>query len=174
MTDLSTAVGAALRDVPDFPKPGIVFKDITPLLADPELFGRVIAWMAALGRAAGVTKVVALDARGFLFGGALVTELGVGLVPVRKAGKLPSESIKVSYALEYGEAEVELHVDAIAPGERVMVVDDVLATGGTAGAAIALVRALGGEVALAVFVIELGFLEGADLLGVPVESLVVL
>lgn len=171
MSDLAHDVAAILRDVPDFPKPGILFKDITPLLGDPALFGRVVAWMAEIGRAAGVTKVVALDARGFLFGGALVEALGVGLVPVRKAGKLPWKSVKVSYSLEYGEAELELHADAILPGERVMVVDDLLATGGTAAAAIELVERLGGEVAAAVFVVELGFLGGAEKVRAPVSSL---
>ena len=171
--DLVDAVRATIRDVPDFPKPGILFKDIAPVLGDPELFPRVVDWMADAFRAAGVQKIMALDARGFLFAGAMVESLGAGLVPVRKAGKLPYDTVGVSYALEYGEAAVEVHVDALIPGERVLVVDDLLATGGTAAAAIELARKLGGEVVGCVFLVELGSLKGRDRLTVPVRSLVI-
>lgn len=163
---------SAVRDVPDFPKPGIIFKDITPILGDAALLREVVSALAEATRPFGVTKIVGIESRGFIFGAAVAVALGVGFVPVRKKGKLPWTCEAVSYALEYGEATVEIHKDAIAPGERVVVIDDLLATGGTAAAAIELVRRLGGGVAEVLFVIELSFLEGRRLLpGVEIRSL---
>ncbi len=156
------ALRAAVRDVPDFPKPGIVFKDITPVLADPALLARAVDGMIGLIAAEGVDKVVGIDARGFIFGSLIAARLNAGFVPVRKKGKLPWKTSAVSYDLEYGSATVEIHQDAIAPGERVLLADDLLATGGTAGAALELVSGLGGEVIASVFFIELGFLNGRD------------
>jgi adenine phosphoribosyltransferase len=151
---------AAVRDVPDFPKPGIVFKDITPILADPALFRIAIQHFVQQCAGKGITRVAGVDARGFLFGATVAHELGVGFVPVRKKGKLPYETVSHAYALEYGEAEIEMHVDAFAPGERVALIDDLLATGGTARAAIHLIEKLGATVVQAQFLIELGFLGG--------------
>lgn len=163
---------AAVRDVPDFPKPGIMFKDITPILLDPDLLFLVVETMTEAVRPLNVTKVVGIESRGFIFGTAVALALGVGFVPVRKKGKLPWTCEAVSYALEYGEATVEIHKDAIERGERVVVIDDLLATGGTAAAAIELVRRLGGEIAEVQFVIELAFLHGRRALpDVPVRSL---
>ena len=163
---------SAVRDVPDFPKPGIIFKDITPVLGDAALLREVVSTLSEATRALGVTKIVGIESRGFIFGAAVAVALGVGFVPVRKKGKLPWTCEAVSYALEYGEATVEIHKDAVGQGERVVVIDDLLATGGTAAAAIELVRRLGGEVVETQFVIELGFLGGRRLLpGVGVRSL---
>lgn len=166
-------IAAAIRNVPDFPKPGIQFKDITPVLLDGALFRDAIDLLAEPCAAAGVTKIVGIDARGFIFGSAVAYKLGLGLVVIRKKGKLPHITEAVSYALEYGEATVEMHADAIEPGERVALVDDLLATGGTAAAAAQLVRKRGGEVARAVFLIELAFLSGRHTLGgIPADALI--
>jgi len=164
----------AIRDIPDFPKPGVIFKDITPMLGDGPLFRAVIDELANEAEKVNPTKVVGIDARGFLFGSAVAYKLGLGCVPVRKKGKLPYKTIGSSYQLEYGDAEVEMHVDAIHPGERVVLIDDLLATGGTSGAAVDLVRKVGGIVGAALFVIELEFLGGRGRLppGVPVYSMV--
>ena len=163
-----------IRDVPDFPKPGIVFKDITPLLGDPELLQLTLGAFIEATRPLGVTKIVGIESRGFIFGAPVAAALGVGFVPVRKKGKLPWQCEAISYALEYGEATIEIHRDAIHPGERVVIVDDLLATGGTAAAATELVKRLGGEVVEAQFLIELAFLQGkAVLKGVPVRSFLV-
>lgn len=153
-------VESLLRDVPDFPEPGVLFKDITPLVADPEALARVGEALAAPYLQAGVTQVAALEARGFIFGTAVALALGVGLVPVRKAGKLPAETVSLDYALEYGSATIEIHADAVAPGGRVLVVDDVLATGGTARAAAELVEQLGAEVVAIEVAVEIGVLAG--------------
>jgi len=162
-------ISAKVRNIPDFPKPGILFKDITPVLQDPALFGRLLDWMAAdWGR---VDAVVAVESRGFLFGAPLVERLGAGLALARKAGKLPWETVAVDYALEYGTARLEMHADSIRPGQKVLLVDDLLATGGTAAAAVELVRRLGGEVVGLCFVIELAFLEPRSRFDVPVRSL---
>jgi len=162
-----------IADVPDFPKPGIVFKDITPLLADPGAFRETIRSLAAPWKGKGIELLVAAEARGFIFGGALATEMGTGLVPVRKAGKLPRRTVSARYALEYGTDELHMHEDAIARGRRVLVVDDVLATGGTAKAIGDLVRSRGGDLAGYAFVIELAFLGGrAKLAPSTVEALV--
>jgi adenine phosphoribosyltransferase len=164
---------ALIRDVPDFPKPGITFKDITPLLADPVAFAEVVDRLAEPFVGRGVTKVVGIEARGFVVAAPVAHRLGAGFVPVRKPGKLPWETASEAYELEYGTDELEVHLDAIAPGEKVLVVDDVIATGGTALAAARLVEGLGGEVVGLAFLIELAFLGGADRLGeLPHVSLV--
>jgi adenine phosphoribosyltransferase len=161
-----------LRDVPDFPKPGILFKDITPLLADPEAMKETITRFAAMefGR---VDKVAAIESRGFLFGAPLAIQRGVGFVPIRKPGKLPWKTNRVEYVLEYGTDAVEIHEDAVRPGERVLLVDDLLATGGTMAAACKLVEACGGTVAGCAVVVELRFLPGRKVLaGRRVEALI--
>jgi adenine phosphoribosyltransferase len=156
---------AKIRDVPDFPKKGILFKDITPVLGDPALFRKVIDALAEQWRGQRISKVVGIESRGFLFAAPLAYVLGAGLAVVRKPGKLPYQSIRETYALEYGQDSLELHVDAVRPGERVLVIDDLLATGGTAEATGRLVTRQGGELAGYAFVIELGFLNGAKRLG---------
>jgi adenine phosphoribosyltransferase len=158
-------IRARIRDVPDFPKKGVVFKDITPVLADPVLYRRVIDALAARWKAAGVRKVVGIESRGFLFAAPLAYALGAGLAIVRKPGKLPWTTVREVYALEYGEDALELHVDAVGPGERVLVVDDVLATGGTADAVGRLVARQGAELLGYAFLIELSFLHGGRRLG---------
>lgn len=162
---LSDEVKARLRDVPDFPRPGIVFKDITPLLADPVLFGRVINAMAAPFRGQHVTKVIGVEARGFILGAPVALALNAGFVPARKPGKLPHRTVVERYSLEYGSDGLELHQDAILKGERVVIVDDVLATGGTAEATAKLTSQLGGELVGFSFLMVLGFLDGAKRLG---------
>jgi len=151
---------AHLRDVPDFPKPGILFKDITPLLADPRAFHITLDLFAERFIGEHVDVVVGVESRGFIFGGALAARLNASFVPVRKPGKLPHRTDSVAYALEYGEAVLEMHLDSIRPGAKVLVVDDLLATGGTAAAAAELVRRQGGVVAGFAFVVELDFLGG--------------
>lgn len=171
MGDLADDVRQTLRDVPDFPKPGILFKDITPVLADAELFGRVAEWMSV--EYTRIDKIVAVESRGFLFGAAMVEKTGAGMALARKPGKLPHTVVSVDYALEYGTATLQMHTDAIRPGDRCVIVDDLLATGGTAAAAIDLVQRLGGEVLGSIFLVELTFLEGRRRLhGTPVTSLV--
>src|SRR5947207_432677 len=151
---------AAVRDVPDFPKPGIVFKDITPVLSDPAAMRQVIDRMVAHARTEKPDIIVGIESRGFVFGVPVALALGVGFVPVRKLGKLPHHTINEEYALEYGTNTVEMHADSIKPGERVMIVDDLLATGGTAAAAARLIERLGATVCCFEFLIELGFLDG--------------
>jgi adenine phosphoribosyltransferase len=151
---------SAIRDIPDFPRPGILFKDITPILGDGQLFQSVIDDLGEEAEKANPSKIVGIDARGFLFGAAVAYKLGLGCVPIRKKGKLPFKTIGFSYQLEYGDADVEMHVDAINPGERVVLVDDLLATGGTSGAAVNLIQKVDGIVGSAIFVIELEFLDG--------------
>jgi adenine phosphoribosyltransferase len=164
---------ALVRDIPDFPRPGIVFKDITPLMADARALARAARGLADLARELRVEYVVAAEARGFLLGPALALELGAGFLLARKPGRLPHETVSVSYALEYGEDALELHADAIPPGARVLVHDDLLATGGTAAALCGLVEALGGEVAGCGFLVELGGLGGrARLAGREVHALI--
>jgi adenine phosphoribosyltransferase len=155
-------VRSAIRDIPDFPKPGILFKDITPILSDPALFKVVVDLMVARHRTNGVTKIAAIESRGFLFGAAVAYQLGVGLIPVRKKGKLPYKTVEQSYALEYGTATLEIHEDAFRAGERVALIDDLLATGGTARAAAELVEKLGASVVEIDFLVELAFLKGRD------------
>lgn len=167
-----TRARAAIRDVPDFPQPGILFKDITPVLADPALFRDVIDYFAETYSSAEVDVVVGIESRGFIFGAPLALELGAAFVPIRKPGKLPYEKVRIDYALEYGNDSLEAHRDAVADGHRVLVVDDVLATGGTASAATRLVKQLGGEVIGVCFLVELGFLNGRQKLdSVDVHSL---
>jgi adenine phosphoribosyltransferase len=164
---------AAIRDVPDFPKPGIMFKDITPLLNDPALFGLAVKLLAEPYKGKGITKVVGMEARGFIFAAPVALELGAGFTPVRKKGKLPYKTVSVTYDLEYGQDTLQIHEDALASGEKVLIVDDVLATGGTAKGVCGLVEKLGGKVEAVAMLIELGFLNGRDKLsGYPVESLI--
>lgn len=151
---------AALRDVPDFPKPGILFKDITPLLASPDLFREAVNLFQSRHAGQGITKVAAIDARGFLFGGALAASLGAGLIPIRKHGRLPWKTWQESYELEYGKAVVELHQDACGAGDRVLLFDDLLATGGTARAATRLLERTGATIVGIDFLVELAFLNG--------------
>jgi adenine phosphoribosyltransferase len=159
------AIRARIRDVPDFPKKGIIFKDITPVLSDANVFRQVIDAFAARWRSERIDKVVGIESRGFIFAAPLAYVLGAGFSIVRKPGKLPWEVIREAYALEYGEATLELHIDAVGPGERVLVVDDVLATGGTAEAVGRLVARQGAELVSYSFLVELGFLNGARRLG---------
>lgn len=165
----SERITDCIRDIPDFPKPGIVFKDITPVLQDPEAYRAFIDLLIAEYQDQCLDAVVAVDARGFLFGGALAYALGIGLVPVRKKGKLPAKTHEVSYDLEYGSATLEIHEDALKPGARVVILDDLLATGGTVAATLQLCKALGAEVVGCAFMVELTFLGGRERLGgVPV------
>jgi adenine phosphoribosyltransferase len=149
-----------IRAVPDFPLPGILFRDVTPLLADPVALREVTDHFAERYADAGIEAVAGIESRGFIFGAPLAVRMGVGFVPIRKLGKLPAEKINREYALEYGTATLEMHRDAVRPGQRVLLVDDLLATGGTARASIDLIEALGGQVAAVAFLIELAFLEG--------------
>ena len=172
--DLSAQIRSSIRDVPDFPKPGIVFKDITPVLADGTLFRSVTDRFAEELTGLGVTKIVGIDARGFIFAGAVASQLGLGFIPIRKKGKLPWTTHSAAYKLEYGESVVEMHVDAVKKGEKVALIDDVLATGGTAAAAVKLLEQCGAVVVRAEFLMELGFLSGREKLGgTPVVSLVI-
>ena len=167
-----TDVEAALRTVPDFPSPGVQFKDLTPVLADPALFGALLSRLAAPWADAGVTHVVGIEARGYWFGPSLAARLGAGFLPARKPGKLPAETLRQTYALEYGEDAIELHRADLPAGARVLVHDDVIATGGTAGAAAALVEAAGATVVGFSFAVEVAFLRGLGRLpeGVPVDA----
>jgi adenine phosphoribosyltransferase len=168
--DIPELVGSRIRDVLDYPQPGIVFKDITPLLADGAAFCAVVSALAAGYE--GVTKVAGIEARGFILAAPVACQLGAGFVPIRKQGKLPAQTYAESYALEYGTATLEVHTDAFDPGDRVLIVDDVLATGGTAAATAALVRRAGATVAGIVVLLELEFLVGrAKLPGLEVRSL---
>jgi adenine phosphoribosyltransferase len=168
------ALRAAIRDVPDFPKPGIVFKDLTTLLKDPVAFRQAMEMLTEACRSLGPQKVVAIESRGFVPGAVVADRLGIGFAPVRKPGKLPYRRRSRTYALEYGTDCLELHEDAISPGERTLIVDDLIATGGTAAATGQLVAELGGEVAGYAFLVELSFLKGRDRLGgAEVRSLIV-
>lgn len=173
MQTLDQRLRAAIRDVPDFPKPGIMFKDITTLLADPKLFRATIDAFAEQWAGDHIDVVVGMESRGFLFGAPLAMELSAAFAPARKPGKLPYKKVSASYDLEYGSNTLELHVDAIKEGDKVLVIDDLLATGGTAKATVELCRQLGGTVVGCGFVVELGFLPGrAQLEGIPIVSLV--
>lgn len=164
---------AFIRDIPDFPTPGVAFKDISPLLLDPRALDTSVSGLAELANPLGVQYVIAAEARGFILGAALSRELGAGFVPARRPGKLPSETVSADYALEYGLGRLEVHADTLAGGARVLVHDDVLATGGTAAALCELVERLGGQVAGCAFLIELRFLEGRKRLAPrPVLSLI--
>jgi adenine phosphoribosyltransferase len=165
-------IRGCIRDVPNFPKPGVVFKDITPLLLDPVLFRRAVELMAAPFQPLGVSRVISIESRGFLLGAPIALALEAGLVPIRKPGKLPAERDRIEYALEYGVDALEMHRDAVGLADRVLIVDDVLATGGTADGAARLVRGQGAVVLGFTFLIELDFLKGREKLqGERVEAL---
>ena len=160
--DVAERVRGTLRAIPDYPKPGIIFQDITPVLHDGRLFADAVEAMAAPFRDAGVTHVVGIEARGFILGAPLATHIGAGFIPLRKPGKLPWESVAEKYALEYGEDSLHAHRDACKAGDRVLIADDVLATGGTAAAAGRLVRGLGAELVGWTFLLEIGVLKGHE------------
>lgn len=164
MTDTQSVerIRASIREVPDFPKPGILFYDITTLLSSPEAFGATVDVLCDRFKDAGIDRIVGMESRGFLFGAPMALRLGVGFVPIRKPGKLPCEVEKATYELEYGTDTLEVHKDAITPGQRVLVVDDLLATGGTAQATVGLIKKLGGAVVGCAFVVELVGLKGRD------------
>jgi adenine phosphoribosyltransferase len=169
--DKIARIRASVRDVPDFPKKGIIFKDITPILKDGVLFRNSVDLFLEQCRGKKIDKIVGIDARGFLFGSAVAYELGIGFVPLRKKGRLPYQTESAKYSLEYGEAEMELHIDAITAGEQILLIDDLLATGGTSASAVTLIRKVGGELVAAIFLIELEFLHGRKKLGpTPVIS----
>lgn len=173
MDEKKHVIASLIRDVPDFPKPGIVFKDITPLLKDPKAVGLCVDLLAGRFESAQVTVVAGMESRGFIFGVPVAQKLGVGFVPVRKPGKLPAETVAIEYCLEYGTDRLEMHKDAVGPGDRVLIIDDLLATGGTAEATARLIRSTGAAVAGAGFVVELSFLAGrARLAGLDICSLV--
>jgi adenine phosphoribosyltransferase len=176
MTDITALLLSRIRDVPDHPQPGVMFKDITPLLADPKAFTALTDALAELAVRHGATKIVGLEARGFILGAPAAVRAGVGFVPVRKAGKLPGATLRQAYDLEYGSAEIEVHAEDLSAADRVMVVDDVLATGGTAEASLQLIRRAGAGVAGVSVLMELGFLGGRArlepaLAGAPLEAL---
>ncbi len=178
MTELKELLLSRIRDVADYPKPGVMFKDITPLLADPEAFTALTDTLAEFCVQNGATKVVGLEARGFILAAPAAVRAGIGFIPVRKAGKLPGATLRQAYDLEYGSAEIEVHAEDLAAGDRVMVIDDVLATGGTAEASLQLIRRAGAEVAGVVMLMELGFLGGRARLesaldGASLESLLI-
>jgi adenine phosphoribosyltransferase len=162
-----------IRDIPDFPKPGIIFKDITTLLQDGTAYAAAIAEMKRLVAGQPIDLIAGPEARGFVFGAPLAAALGVGFVPIRKKGKLPGKTVEVSYSLEYGEDTLAIHADAVAPGQHVLIVDDLLATGGTIATTVELVRKLGGNITGALFMIELTFLDGRKRLpGIDVQSII--
>ena len=164
-----------IRAIPDYPRPGVIFRDVTTLLRDATAFRRAVDAMVAPWKDARIDRVAGIEARGFILGGALAHQLGAGFVPLRKRGKLPHATVRVAYSLEYGVDEMEMHTDAIQPGERILLVDDLIATGGTAAAAVQLIRSQGGQVLGATFVIDLPELGGAQRLRdleVPVSALV--
>lgn len=173
MAETVLRAASLIRDIPDFPQPGILFKDITPVLADPDAFREIVAVLGERTLAMKPDVIVGIESRGFIFGAPIATHHGLGFIPVRKPGKLPYEKVSREYALEYGTNTVEMHIDAVQPGQRVVIVDDLLATGGTAEAAAHLVTHLGGIVAGFAFVVELGFLNGRDrLAGYDVTALI--
>ena len=155
-------IKSKIRDVPDFPREGILFKDITTVLRDPEAFKHAVNLLAKHYERQKIDYIAGIEARGFIFGSALAYKLGVGFIPIRKPGKLPSKTERVSYELEYGQDSLEIHIDAVEPGKRVLIVDDLLATGGTAEAALKLVKKIGGVVIGIAFVVELEFLKGRE------------
>jgi adenine phosphoribosyltransferase len=167
-------IKAVVRDIPDFPKPGIIYKDITPILQDGAIFSALIDYLAEPYRNNMPKYVAGIESRGFIFGAALAAELGCGFIPIRKAGKLPYKTIRQSYSLEYGEATIEMHEDAAAAGDKIVLIDDLLATGGTAQAAVSLLQKLNVEIIGIEFIIELAFLNGRDVLSpYPVRSLII-
>ncbi|WP_432100221.1 adenine phosphoribosyltransferase [Streptomyces sp. WAC 04229] len=175
-TDITELLLSRIRDVADYPEPGVVFKDITPLLADPAAFTVLTDALAEVAGQTGATKVVGLEARGFILGAPVALRAGLGFIPVRKAGKLPGATLGQAYDLEYGSAEIEVHAEDLDAGDRVLVVDDVLATGGTAEASLELIRRAGAQVAGLAVLVELGFLGGRArlepaLAGAPLKAL---
>ncbi len=165
----------AIRSIPDYPKPGIIFRDITTLLGDARAFRRTVDELVQPWSGTKIDKIAGIEARGFILGGAVAHQLSAGFVPIRKKGKLPHKVVSIGYSLEYGIDEMEMHVDALTPGERVILVDDIIATGGTAEAAVKLMKKLGADVVAACFVIDLPDLGGTkkiEALGVPVRSLI--
>jgi adenine phosphoribosyltransferase len=175
MTDVKELLLSRIRDVADYPEPGVTFKDITPLLADPAAFTVLTDALAAIAVSSGATKIVGLEARGFILGAPVAVRAGLGFIPVRKAGKLPGATLSQAYELEYGSAEIEVHAEDLSAADRVMVVDDVLATGGTAEASLQLIRRAGAEVAGLAVLMELGFMGGRARLepaleGAPLEA----
>jgi adenine phosphoribosyltransferase len=172
---LEAELKAAIRTIPDYPKPGIMFRDITTLLGNPRAFRRAIDELVHPWAGGKIDKIAGIEARGFIIGGAVAHQLSAGFIPIRKKGKLPHTTVRVAYSLEYGIDEMEMHEDAVAKGERVILVDDLIATGGTAEGAVKLLRQMGAEVAAACFMVDLPELGGAEklrALGVPVRSLV--
>jgi adenine phosphoribosyltransferase len=172
---LENDLKAAIRTIPDYPKPGIMFRDITTLLGSARAFRRAVDELVQPWAGAKIDKIAGIEARGFIIGGAIAHQLSAGFVPIRKKGKLPHKSVSVAYSLEYGIDEMEMHEDAVSPGERVILVDDLIATGGTAEGAVKLLRQMGAEVVAAVFMVDLPELGGADklrALDVPVRTLV--
>lgn len=161
-----------IRAIPDYPKKGIIFRDITPLLGNAELFKYVIDELAELCKNQGITKIVGIESRGFIFGAPLAYALGIGFVPVRKKGKLPYKKIAAQFTLEYGTDTIEMHEDALTKDDKVILIDDLLATGGTTRAALELINKLGAKTAFCLYVIELSFLEGGKTLNVPFKSLI--
>jgi adenine phosphoribosyltransferase len=178
MTDVEELLLSRIRDVADYPEPGVMFKDITPLLADAAAFTALTDALAGIAANTGATKVVGLEARGFILGAPVAVRAGLGFIPVRKAGKLPGATLSQAYDLEYGSAEIEVHAEDLSAGDRILIVDDVLATGGTAEASIQLIRRTGAEVAGLAVLMELAFLNGRSRLepaleGAPLEALLV-
>lgn len=168
---MEQAIRELIRTIPDFPKEGVQFKDITPVLKSPEGFQKTIEWFTVTLEAIGDVEVIAgIESRGFILAAAVAEKMGLGFIPIRKPGKLPYEVVREEYDLEYGKDAVEMHADAVAPGTKVALIDDVLATGGTATAASSLIRQVGGEITAAVFLIELDFLKGRDKLKQVVDS----
>ncbi|MFI6807410.1 adenine phosphoribosyltransferase [Streptomyces luteogriseus] len=179
MTDIKELLLSRIRDVADYPEPGVMFKDITPLLADPAAFTALTDALAEIAERTGATKVIGLEARGFILGAPVAVRAGLGFIPVRKAGKLPGATLAQAYDLEYGSAEIEVHAEDLTAGDRVLIVDDVLATGGTVEASLQLVRRSGAKVAGVAILMELGFLGGRQRLepalsGTPLEALITL
>ncbi|MFB7494756.1 adenine phosphoribosyltransferase [Streptomyces sp. NPDC056161] len=178
MTDIKELLLSRIRDIADYPEPGVMFKDITPLLADPAAFTALTDALAEIAGRTGATKVVGLEARGFILGAPVALRAGLGFIPVRKAGKLPGATLSQVYELEYGSAEIEVHAEDLGKDDRILIVDDVLATGGTAEASVRLVHRAGAEVAGVAVLMELGFLRGRArlepaLMGAPLEALIV-
>ncbi|MFD3590672.1 adenine phosphoribosyltransferase [Streptomyces sp. NPDC058683] len=176
MTDIRELLLSRIRDVADYPEPGVMFKDITPLLADPAAFTALTDTLAEIAGRTGATKVVGLEARGFILGAPVAVRAGLGFIPVRKAGKLPGATLSQAYDLEYGSAEIEVHAEDLGGNDRILIVDDVLATGGTAEASIRLIHRAGAEIAGVAVLMELGFLGGRARLepaldGAPLEAL---
>lgn len=175
MSTAKESLLAAIRTIPDYPKPGILFRDITTLLGNPQAYRRAIDELVQPYAGQKVDKIAGIEARGFILGGAMAHQMSAGFVPIRKKGKLPHDTVRIAYSLEYGVDEMEMHVDAVKPGERVILVDDLIATGGTAEGAVKLLKQIGADIVAACFVIDLPDLGGRkklEALGVPVQTLV--